>query len=138
MTEAKDEIFPLWPTWIGQLQLPGAEAQNRALAGLASPGVAGNLFEHEHPAAAWLREWTGTAVSQWFERFRMQPAPQWRAFGRLEALGFGQYRELATRRELTYVEEKGAECHLYAHRRNHTVAVSRDAAAAAPIAAHAS
>jgi hypothetical protein len=50
----------------------------------------------------------------------------------------GQYRELATRRELTYVEEKGAECHLYAHRRNHTVAVSRDAAAAAPVAAHAS
>jgi hypothetical protein len=96
LTEAKDEIFPLWPTWIGQLQLPGAEEQNRALAGLASPpGIAGNLFEHDHPAAAWLREWTGTAVGQWFERFKLQPAPSWRAVGRLEALGFGQYRELA-------------------------------------------
>jgi len=96
LTEAKDEIFPLWPTWIGQLQLPGAEEQNRALAGLASPpGIAGNLFEHDHPAAAWLREWTGIAVGQWFERFKLQPAPSWRAVGRLEALGFGQYRELA-------------------------------------------
>jgi len=40
---AKDEIFPLWPTWVGQLQLPGAEEPNRALADLAAPpGVAGN------------------------------------------------------------------------------------------------
>ena len=38
----------------------------------------------------------------------------------------GQYRELATRRELTYVEEKGAECALYGHRRNHTVSISRE------------
>jgi hypothetical protein len=50
----------------------------------------------------------------------------------------GQYRELATRRELTYVEEKGTECHLYAHRRNHTVAVSRDAGATSALTAHAS
>ena len=50
----------------------------------------------------------------------------------------GQYRELATRRELTYVEEKGAECHLYAHRRNHTVAVGRDAGSGSALTAHAS
>jgi hypothetical protein len=50
----------------------------------------------------------------------------------------GQYRELATRRELTYVEEKGADCHLYAHRRNHTIAVNRESTAAAQFTAHAS
>ena len=37
----------------------------------------------------------------------------------------GRYRELATERELTYVEEKGLECELYAHRRNHTVTIDR-------------
>jgi hypothetical protein len=34
----------------------------------------------------------------------------------------GRYRELATNRELTYVEEKGMTCETLAHRRNHTVA----------------
>ena len=48
----------------------------------------------------------------------------------------GHYREVATNREITYVEEKGAECALYGHRRNHTVAVSREPAAA-PLAARA-
>ena len=33
----------------------------------------------------------------------------------------GRYRELATNRELTYVEEKGTNCGLHGHRRNHTV-----------------
>ena len=33
----------------------------------------------------------------------------------------GRYRELATSRELTYIEEKGVGCQLYAHRRNHTI-----------------
>ena len=37
----------------------------------------------------------------------------------------GRYRELATSRELTYVEEKGSSCELYAHRRNHTINVER-------------
>jgi len=37
----------------------------------------------------------------------------------------GQYRELATSRELTYVEEKGSACELHAHRRNHTIASDR-------------
>ena len=35
----------------------------------------------------------------------------------------GRYREAATSRELTYVEEKGQRCDSYAHRRNHTIAV---------------
>jgi hypothetical protein len=93
---ARDEIFPLWPTWVGQLPLPGADDANPALADLAAPpGVAGNLFEVDHRAVAWLREWITVAVGQWFEHVRVQPAPRWRLGGRLEALGFGQYRELA-------------------------------------------
>lgn len=40
----------------------------------------------------------------------------------------GQYRELATGRELTYVEEKGLTCEQHSHRRNHTVSVTRTAA----------
>jgi hypothetical protein len=34
----------------------------------------------------------------------------------------GCYREVATRRDVTYVEEKGAACVVHAHRRNHTLA----------------
>jgi hypothetical protein len=37
----------------------------------------------------------------------------------------GRYRELATSRELTYIEEKGVGCEQYGHRRNHTVAADR-------------
>jgi hypothetical protein len=37
----------------------------------------------------------------------------------------GHYREVATSREVTYVEEKGASCVHHAHRRNHTLAPSR-------------
>ncbi len=37
----------------------------------------------------------------------------------------GRYRELATSRELAYVEEKGACCAQHGHRRNHTVAAER-------------
>ncbi len=44
----------------------------------------------------------------------------------------GQYRELATSREVTYVEEKGGTCQSHGHRRNHTIIErSRPAAAAA-------
>lgn len=96
---ARDEIIPLWPTWVGQLQLPEAGERNRALAELANaPGVDGNLFELEHPAVAWLREWIATSVGQWFEHMHVQSAPRWRLVGRLEALGFGQYRELGNER----------------------------------------
>ena len=92
---ARDEIFPLWPTWIGQLQLPEAEEANRALADLAVPGgIAGNLFELDNRTVAWLHGWVEVAVGQWFEKMQVQPAPKWRLGGRLEALGFGHYREL--------------------------------------------
>jgi hypothetical protein len=40
----------------------------------------------------------------------------------------GRYRELATSREVTYVEEKGAECSTHGHRRNHTIVSDRIAA----------
>ena len=34
----------------------------------------------------------------------------------------GRYRELATNREVNYVEEKGNACQTHGHRRNHTIA----------------
>jgi hypothetical protein len=37
----------------------------------------------------------------------------------------GRYREVATNREITYVEEKGHGCQVASHRRNHTLAPSR-------------
>ena len=37
----------------------------------------------------------------------------------------GRYREVATHREVTYVEEKGPGCMHSAHRRNHTLAPAR-------------
>src|SRR5687767_13250672 len=37
----------------------------------------------------------------------------------------GKYREVATHREVIYVEEKGGTCSLAAHRRNHTLAPAR-------------
>ena len=37
----------------------------------------------------------------------------------------GHYRELATSREVSYVEEKGKTCGASGHRRNHTVASER-------------
>jgi hypothetical protein len=53
-----------------------------------------------------------------------------RAMSLVRLLGFrtlacgcviGRYRELATSRELNYVEEKGVNCALHGHRRNHTI-----------------
>lgn len=87
------DIIPLWPTWVGQLQLPDAEEPNRELAALAGKS-SGNLFGAEHRAGTWLRGWVNEAMSQWFEKMRVASAPAWRLSGRLEALGFGQYREL--------------------------------------------
>jgi hypothetical protein len=40
----------------------------------------------------------------------------------------GRYREVATSREVSYVEEKGKSCGSHGHRRNHTVAAERFAA----------
>jgi hypothetical protein len=39
----------------------------------------------------------------------------------------GRYREVATNREITYVEEKGTSCSVQAHRRNHTLTPARAA-----------
>jgi hypothetical protein len=41
----------------------------------------------------------------------------------------GHYREVASSREIAYVEEKGLNCESQAHRRNHTVATGRQTAA---------
>jgi len=37
----------------------------------------------------------------------------------------GRYREVATNREVVYVEEKGSNCQQPSHRRNHTLAPAR-------------
>jgi hypothetical protein len=37
----------------------------------------------------------------------------------------GKYREVATSREVAYVEEKGTSCGSHGHRRNHTVSAER-------------
>jgi hypothetical protein len=42
----------------------------------------------------------------------------------------GKYRELATHREVIYVEEKGVGCEHSSHRRNHTLAPARFGASA--------
>jgi len=47
----------------------------------------------------------------------------------------GRYREVATSREVAYVEEKGHTCAVHAHRRNHTIASDRQSAAPNPTTA---
>jgi hypothetical protein len=42
----------------------------------------------------------------------------------------GRYREVATSREVAYVEEKGKSCGSHTHRRNHTIVSDRPAVAA--------
>jgi hypothetical protein len=37
----------------------------------------------------------------------------------------GHYREVATNREVTYVEEKGTTCDHHGHRRNHTLGAAK-------------
>jgi hypothetical protein len=37
----------------------------------------------------------------------------------------GRYREVATSREVSYVEEKGQACGSHGHRRNHTIIPDR-------------
>jgi len=37
----------------------------------------------------------------------------------------GKYREVATSREIRYVEEKGQSCVSHGHRRNHTISAGR-------------
>jgi hypothetical protein len=50
----------------------------------------------------------------------------------------GRYREVATSREISYVEEKGAECPQHAHRRNHTLAAASASSTSRLAAARAS
>jgi len=50
----------------------------------------------------------------------------------------GRYREVATSREVAYVEEKGASCELHSHRRNHTVTADPPLGTITPLAIRAS
>jgi hypothetical protein len=43
----------------------------------------------------------------------------------------GRYRELATNREVVYIEEKGQRCDAPGHRRNHTIPATRSASRSA-------
>jgi hypothetical protein len=45
----------------------------------------------------------------------------------------GRYRDVASTREVVYVEEKGVACESQAHRRNHTVSAERERFAAVTI-----
>ena len=45
----------------------------------------------------------------------------------------GRYRDIASTREVTYVEEKGIGCESHAHRRNHTVSAERERFAAVSV-----
>ena len=46
----------------------------------------------------------------------------------------GRYRDVASTREVVYVEEKGHACESSAHRRNHTVSPERERHAAGAVA----
>jgi hypothetical protein len=50
----------------------------------------------------------------------------------------GKYREVATSREVSYVEEKGKVCGSHGHRRNHTIALGRSGAASITVVSKAS
>jgi hypothetical protein len=50
----------------------------------------------------------------------------------------GRYREVATSREVAYVEEKGMACNAHGHRRNHTLSTERQVTLTAPLMASAS
>jgi hypothetical protein len=50
----------------------------------------------------------------------------------------GHYREVATSREVAYIEEKGATCAVQGHRRNHTMTPERLARRSAALSARAS
>ncbi len=45
----------------------------------------------------------------------------------------GRYRDIASTREVVYVEEKGTGCESHAHRRNHTVSAERERFAAGAV-----
>jgi hypothetical protein len=47
----------------------------------------------------------------------------------------GKYRDVASTREVVYVEEKGLSCESPAHRRNHTVTAERERFASTVVAA---
>jgi hypothetical protein len=50
----------------------------------------------------------------------------------------GRYREVASSREVAYVEEKGTRCAAHHHRRNHTLQTDRISVAVPVLAARAS
>src|SRR5437016_1676189 len=85
------------------------------------------MIGHSMPAArrrGALR--IGTSFAQLAERRTVMSLVRLLGFTTL-ACGcvVGRYREVATSREVSYVEEKGKTCGSHGHRRNHTVAPDR-------------
>jgi hypothetical protein len=50
----------------------------------------------------------------------------------------GRYREVASSREVSYVEEKGKGCGFHGHRRNHALSATEPAGPRLPLATRAS
>jgi hypothetical protein len=50
----------------------------------------------------------------------------------------GKYREVATNREVVYVEEKGKACASHGHRRNHTIVADHRGSSSIQLASKAS
>jgi hypothetical protein len=48
----------------------------------------------------------------------------------------GRYREVATSRETSYVEQKGKTCGSHGHRRNHTLIINRLASVVPAVLTH--
>jgi hypothetical protein len=80
------------------------------------------------PVDTWLAPCCG--ANEKFTALRLLIADAEDAMSLVRLLGFttlacgcvvGRYREVATSREVAYVEEKGKTCGSHYHRRNHTV-----------------
>ena len=91
----QDQLIPLWPTWVGQASLPDADSHNLALIRMANqPLDAVNLFDSVDPTCVWLKGHVEDCLLQWFERMHLHPSPKTKLHATLDALAFGQHRQL--------------------------------------------
>jgi hypothetical protein len=79
-------------------------------------------------ACAAQRIYRGTQIAPRFETEGMMSLVRLLGFTTLGCgCVVGRYREVATSREVAYVEEKGKSCGSHGHRRNHTITAERSA-----------
>jgi hypothetical protein len=87
-------------------------------------GIAHICDRSDGPTAASAA--SAASLSREQQEFRMMSLVRLLGFTNLSCgCVTGHYRELATNREITYVEEKGSACDHHDHRRNHTLAPAR-------------